>query len=269
MKDLLALANDPGFRGSNMQYAASLGSAFGSSLTAAHVLAPCPSTFDFAPPALASEVIDICREQFNKATLAGKSFAARVIESKVACSSHIAEGSLLDAVVTAAIWHDALVLERGPEISWVEAGKILLSVDVPCFLIPAHHDGFRLETVAVAWDGSTHAARAIHGSLPLLRRASRILLIDGSAMEPLADRFGPPEQDIESRLNDLGTAATRICIDPGVAEAGERILSVAANDSCDLLVMGAYGRTRFSEWLFGGATRYVLEHASIPLLMRH
>jgi len=34
-------------------------------------------------------------------------------------------------------------------------------------------------------------------------------------------------------------------------------------------VMGAYGRARFSEWIFGGATRHVLEHARLPLFMRH
>jgi len=33
--------------------------------------------------------------------------------------------------------------------------------------------------------------------------------------------------------------------------------------------MGAYGRTRFSEWIFGGATRHVLGNACIPVLMRH
>jgi nucleotide-binding universal stress UspA family protein len=33
--------------------------------------------------------------------------------------------------------------------------------------------------------------------------------------------------------------------------------------------MGAYGRTRLSEWVLGGATRHMLQHASLPVLMRH
>jgi nucleotide-binding universal stress UspA family protein len=37
----------------------------------------------------------------------------------------------------------------------------------------------------------------------------------------------------------------------------------------DMLVMGAYGRSRFSEWMLGGATRHVLTWADIPVLMRH
>jgi nucleotide-binding universal stress UspA family protein len=33
--------------------------------------------------------------------------------------------------------------------------------------------------------------------------------------------------------------------------------------------MGAYGRTRFSEWVFGGATRQVVAEAELPVLLRH
>ena len=50
-------------------------------------------------------------------------------------------------------------------------------------------------------------------------------------------------------------------------EAGVAILETAANANADLIVMGAYGRSRFSEWVLGGATRHVLQHMTVPAFM--
>ena len=58
-------------------------------------------------------------------------------------------------------------------------------------------------------------------------------------------------------------------LEAGADDAGIAILAAAASQGADLLVMGAYGRTRFSEWMFGGATRHVLAEATLPVLMRH
>ena len=53
------------------------------------------------------------------------------------------------------------------------------------------------------------------------------------------------------------------------AMAGEILLREAENIDADLLVMGAYGRSRLHERLFGGATQRVLQEATIPVLMQH
>ncbi|MCB1577287.1 MAG: universal stress protein, partial [Xanthomonadales bacterium] len=52
-------------------------------------------------------------------------------------------------------------------------------------------------------------------------------------------------------------------------EAGVRLLDECAALSADLLIMGMYGRGRFSEWIVGGATRHVLQHATLPVLLCH
>jgi nucleotide-binding universal stress UspA family protein len=51
--------------------------------------------------------------------------------------------------------------------------------------------------------------------------------------------------------------------------AGVFLLHVVGAFDADLLVMGAYGRSRMRERVFGGATRRVLEEALIPVLMQH
>jgi nucleotide-binding universal stress UspA family protein len=64
----------------------------------------------------------------------------------------------------------------------------------------------------------------------------------------------------------------RVTVKPILApddRAGEAILAAAGEVGADLLVMGAYGRSRFSEWAFGGVTRTVLHEATLPVLMRN
>ena len=50
---------------------------------------------------------------------------------------------------------------------------------------------------------------------------------------------------------------------------GDEMLSRASDLGCDLIVMGAYGHSRFREMVFGGATRHVLNHMTVPVLMSH
>jgi nucleotide-binding universal stress UspA family protein len=50
---------------------------------------------------------------------------------------------------------------------------------------------------------------------------------------------------------------------------GDELLSRLADNGSDLLVMGAYGHSRLREFVFGGATRHILEHMTVPVLMSH
>lgn len=52
-------------------------------------------------------------------------------------------------------------------------------------------------------------------------------------------------------------------------EPGEELLEQVAKNNCDLLVMGCYGRSRLREFILGGASRHVLKHATVPVLMSH
>ncbi|HXR63589.1 MAG TPA: universal stress protein [Rudaea sp.] len=272
MNDILALVGDIRAWGANVKYAANVAAMLECALTGAYILPPCPPSYDFAPPSLASEIIEICRGQFDVAVRAGKDFSAWAAGNDVPSNSwHIAEGSPIDVIASAANWHDLAVLERGESFSWIEAGQALLAVDIPCLVVPEQFEEFRLDTIAVAWNGSAQSARAVHSSLPLLRRASMVVLIDGSHIEPLAGTGvgAGPARNIELYLAGHDIKVTRTRIDADAAHAGEQILDAASDGAADLLVMGAYGRARFSEWIFGGATRHVLEHARLPLFMRH
>jgi nucleotide-binding universal stress UspA family protein len=51
--------------------------------------------------------------------------------------------------------------------------------------------------------------------------------------------------------------------------AGEAICARASEESADLLVLGAYGHSRFAKSLFGGVTRYIARHLPVPTLFSH
>ncbi len=70
-------------------------------------------------------------------------------------------------------------------------------------------------------------------------------------------------------LDRHGIAAELVAFDLGDDEAGAAILTFAEGGKADLLVMGAFGRSRFKEWVLGGATRLVLERMTLPVFMAH
>lgn len=52
----------------------------------------------------------------------------------------------------------------------------------------------------------------------------------------------------------------------GPSLVGEHLLNRANELGCEMIVMGAYGRSWFSEYLLGGATRHMLKHMTVPVL---
>jgi nucleotide-binding universal stress UspA family protein len=122
--------------------------------------------------------------------------------------------------------------------------------------------------VLIGWDASPCATRAMTFALPLLRRAEAVDVVvfnpdtrDGPAGTQTGDEAVRylAHHDIQARLE-------RQNVD---IDLGNALLSLAADFSSDLLVMGAYGHTRLREILFGGATRSVLQSATVPVLMSH
>jgi nucleotide-binding universal stress UspA family protein len=119
--------------------------------------------------------------------------------------------------------------------------------------------------VLVAWNGSTEQARTNAFALPLLRGAERVtvLTVEGG-MTP-----GPAGDDVALHLVRNGVPATATTVAPGARTTGEAILDHAKTLGCDLLVKGAYAQSRIRQMMFGGATRHILAHATLPVLMAH
>lgn len=185
----------------------------------------------------------------------------------------VAQGALPEIVAQLANWHDVLVVERNDHLAWgtVNAlGQLLLSEGLPLLVLPEKHAApASLQRVVVAWNGAPESTRALHAALPLLRRASTVLLLRGQRHAPFSPAGIQPAFDPADYLAAHGIAVSHYLLDQPQAQDGAELLEAALDQQADLLVMGGYGRSRFAEWMLGGATRHVLRHTRVPVLMRH
>ena len=114
----------------------------------------------------------------------------------------------------------------------------------------------------VAWHPSPGLERAIESAWPLLEKARKVTVIIGETRLNTQ-----PDPALVAALRHTGvTVAVERFITTNT-DIGARIRVLAAQ--ADLLVMGAYGRPHFIEWLFGGPTLDILTHAPLPLLTHH
>lgn len=142
--------------------------------------------------------------------------------------------------------------------------RILTRSGRPALLVPAHPVASVGRVIAIAWNGSAEAARAVKDAMPFLVRATQIRVLT------VLER-GVREEDaaaLVAFLADHGVAANPVLLpaDRGVATT---LLDAARRAGCDLLVLGAYARSPLRERLCGGVTDDVLGAADIPLLMSH
>lgn len=122
--------------------------------------------------------------------------------------------------------------------------------------------------VVIAWNESSEALAAVRKAMPLLVHAD---LVDIVVVDP--PQHGPDRSDPGGRLSQfIARHGARVEVSV-VAKTMTRVSDVirrhATDRQADMIVMGAYGHSRFREAILGGATRNMLEHAEIPVFMAH
>ena len=130
------------------------------------------------------------------------------------------------------------------------------SFDVPC------------QNVMVAWDGSREAARAVADALPLLRKARQVNVVAWQEKGLLTGSRPVKLNEVCKWLAWHGVSADAH-LETASVPIAQAMLSRAADLDTDLVVMGAYGHTRWAERMLGGATRGVLASMTVPVLMSH
>ena len=154
------------------------------------------------------------------------------------------------------------LLEKALEGALFESGR-------PVAVIPDGWKGAFGRRIMIGWDGSREAARAISAATPLIAKADEV------TVALAAPRVGDDMHGEEPGA-DLGTVLARhsenVTVDrlPALGRSvTESILAHARDCNSDLLVLGGYGHSRFTEAVFGGVTRDMLSKAEIPLLLAH
>lgn len=276
MHDILVYANNFKSWTPGVEYAARLSAMLEASLTAAYIYpSPLYMMPPYASPALLAAVLENARTVETDARVAEAAFVSWSSGLGVKHASwQVAEGQVPAVLAHIGNWHDVLVLECNAESPWgspPDLATLVLHAGLPCIVVPpnASGRGASLDCIVLAWNGAPEAIRAIHAAIPLLKRARRVVLLSGVRRDPYRDIHWRPEFDMVAHLERHGINVEQKTTGADDARAGNTMLEVALSAKADLLVMGAYGRSRFSEWTFGGATRHLLACTEVPLFMRH
>jgi len=122
-------------------------------------------------------------------------------------------------------------------------------------------------TIAVAWDNSRAAARAVADALPLLHRAKAVRVVTIVNDKPIG--ADPQPDEILKLLAAHGVEAVHDLVEAGGRGAGPALTAYVRERSAELLVMGAYGHSRMREIMLGGATKSLLTHPPVPVFLSH
>ncbi|MBV8888573.1 MAG: universal stress protein [Alphaproteobacteria bacterium] len=123
--------------------------------------------------------------------------------------------------------------------------------------------------VLVAWDGTREASRALHDALPLMAGAEAVTVLTVRTQQGDLDRGDPSLDRAVRHLERHGLAARAEETVRGDIAISDVLLSRAADLGADLIVAGAYHHSRLREALFGGVSRELLQHMTLPLLTSH
>lgn len=161
-------------------------------------------------------------------------------------------------------WADPMDGQRSvAETVVFESGRPVLLYRPGIADLPA--GGF--DDVVVAWDGGRAAARALSDALPLLQRAKRTRVL--TIVNEKAGAHAHLGTDVVRHLGAHGIAAVAEEVDAAGRKAGRVLSDHLAAHPADLLVMGAYGHSRFREFLLGGATEHMLHDPRTPIFLSH
>lgn len=223
---------------------------------------------------LAQEGVAVARGQ-AKATVteaaaaAGVSMVARpTCKDAVTVSLREVAGDFSHRVAEAASLSDLVVFGPLSSHEWPDVREgfveVLIQTGRPVLLAPQVCGPFERK-IAVAWDGSMSAARALMASLPFLEHAAEI---DVFHVAPEPARTGPP-REVEDFFAGHGLAFAYRPIEQRGQTVGEALLAGAHSCAAELLVMGGYGHSHLREQILGGASQHVIWHATMPVLLTH
>src|SRR5712664_1348853 len=147
------------------------------------------------------------------------------------------------------------------------AESLVLTSGRPIIVFPPRGTVSRVRRILVGWNARRESIRAVADALPLLVKAEAVeVLVIDHERHP-AGHGQEPGADIARHLARHGVHVEVQRLSSDGEEVGRLLLSQAGAFAADLVVIGAYGHSYLSEWMFGSVTRTVLREAGLPVLM--
>ena len=236
------------------------------------------NTPNFVPGELVQREIEKLRRQADElqTRFAAATSAADIVSEWRRIDNTEIRADVTAIVRTHALYSDLLVVgqidrQAGDGSIPVDLpDRLILETGRPVIVVPYawryHEVGDR---VLVAWNARREACRAVNDAMPILQSARHVRVLALQAGGGMADHGEVPGADISTHLARHGVNVEAEFAVAEDIDVGDMLLSTVAAESVDLLVMGGYGRSRMREYVLGGATRHLLKHMTVPVLMSH
>jgi nucleotide-binding universal stress UspA family protein len=147
------------------------------------------------------------------------------------------------------------------------AQALVFESGLPVVLVPQGVEPAPLDHLAIGWDGSRVAARALNDALRLLVPGGRVSVLAVRGEKALAE--ADPAGALASALQRRGHDAVAVTVELGGRPIAEALQSGAGDLGARLLAMGGFGHSRLRDFILGGATSGVLSQVRMPVLLSH
>lgn len=271
LKDLLAIVDTADKDDQFIEDAIAFAEFHGAHLSIA-ILSPIP-TPDYAlafgsPYIILDEFVRLREEKEEKlAEPAGKAAVeVRTLSSEL--------GAVIGTLVVQARYFDAVLFGPGDAYGSESLRRqaleaVALTSGRPALVLPFGVPPRAFGHITVGWNATRESSRALNDALTMIAPAARIDIVAVDA-EPSGRTHGSqPGADIARHLVRLGYAVEVFELSSDGVPVSEVLVSHARHRASDLLVVGAYGHSRWREMILGGVTRDLIDATPVPLLLAH
>lgn len=274
IKNILAVIGDAGGSRATLQTALQVGRILNCHVDALHVrpdpVAALPLVGEAMSGAMVDEMMVVAeREAASRAKAAAAMFAELSATAGTQATWLEDTGIEEQVVAVRACRADLIMLGRPTRENETAAlmtlNAALMQSGRPVLVAPPQGSpASSFKRIAVFWNGSIEATRATTAALPFLKSAEQVTVLRVEEEEWFA-----PTDDLEAFLGHHGVRTVISKALPRQGRTGTALLAATTESGADMMVMGAYTRSKLRQLILGSVTGHVMQHATLPVLLCH
>ena len=273
IRDLLVHVDGSEAGRRRLQFAIDLALRTGARLNGLHVMPPPEMPPLYKPSQVDEATANMSLKLASNARAARKVFNEEAAQRLTDARWFESDGEVVHGICDSARYVDLVILGQyewqGPHVNHPLpiAHSVVLRCGRPVVVVPAAVGPISFARVAIAWDGSREAVRAVHDALPLLALSQSVEIV--TVIPPSAVESDDDAKHLSAHLANHGIKIEAGVIQIRAEEEPITLRKQMETAQYDLLVMGGYSRPMWLEFIFGGTTQSMLLSSKIPVLVSH
>ncbi len=275
MKDIFVLCDSNDANDYRVETALSYAKSFNAHITGVHMIPfPIIPVYGGMYPDASSYTAAVQIDRANEyAEELENSFTAKASNNEIPYEWKTIEGLDLNFVIENARYADLVIAPASyshysDETSHHLCDYFATNLGRPLLIVPDLKKIFNLpERIVIAWDESHEAARAVHDAIPVLKQAEHIQIISVSKNDKTEKENMIRCEQLQRHLRHHNIKCEVFSPDKSSKGVGYTVYESALEYNAELIVMGAYGHSKFKEIILGSTTKYLIENSTLPLFV--